>query len=248
MSILAAYKKRLGERDINEQGSTKPRATDNIKFKPNGEINPFFGLTSIVWIEKETVLFKNLVAYQEAIKADLKRAGLERFFAFLKPSSFHMTLCDILADPAPISSQEADLYVDEVQKVFSDNPEKKPISCEAKGVGLSSTITVLVRFQEKELEKILELEKMVKTATKVDVRDFTGHISLAYLVAEPGEARNSIKEILRSHIKKSFGSLTFSQFDMTCFTDMNTYIPLLSINFVEDQVIRHDNATNCQLA
>ena len=248
MSILAAYEKRLGERDIDVQGTTKPSDIDNIKFTPNGEINSFYGLTSIVWVQKETALFKNLVVYQEAIKKDLKQAGLEKFFAFLEPSSFHMTLCDILADPKPISSQEAKQYVDKVQEIFSDKIKKKTICGEVKGIGLSSTITALVRFQEKELQKVLELEKLVKVATKVNVRDFTGHISLAYLVAEPDEARIKIKEILRSQMMKSFGSLTFSQFDMTCFTDMNTYIPLLSIKFEKGLVIKHDNTTNCRFA
>lgn len=245
MSILTAYEKRLDERDIDARGSTNPRAIDNIKFKPTGEINPFFGLTTIVWVSPETALFRRLSAYQKNIKEELGRAGLGRLFFFLNPASFHMTLCDIAASRTPIPSQEASGYVKEIKKTFSEIAKKEAITGQVQGVGLSSTITALVRFKEDELRKVFTLEKRIKDAAKADIRSFTGHITLAYCLGNLGDEEEKIIEILRSKRSDIFGSLTFSEFDLVCFTDMNSYTSLLSINLEKNKTKAHQETIEC---
>lgn len=42
------------------------------------------------------------------------------------------------------------------------------------------------------------------------------------------------------------GEFVFSQFDLTCFTDMNTFIPVLTINLENGKVTRHDRLMECQ--
>ena len=250
--LLAEYEKRLAQRDINANNSVIPKkviSIDPIKFKPSGEINTFFGLTCIVWIDPGTKLFQGISAYQRAIKNELDQAGLGKFFSFLKPGSFHMTICDIVANSAPIQSKKASKIIDQIHKSFSSTAKTEVVSCRIQGVGLSSTITALVRFEtEEELRKILFLEQLIKDATRVNLRNFTGHITLAYGVSDIGEAEDNIKKILQSKMMATFGNFVFSQFDLACFTDMNTYIPLVSINLESGQITHHQNTAECQFS
>ena len=241
--LLTEYEKRLHKRDINADHSSLPKkkiGPENLKFKPNGEINPYFGLTCVVWIGPETKLHKKLSAYQRAIKIALDQAGLSKFFSFLDPQSFHMTICDIVASPIPIQSQKAAQVVDQIDSAFSSAAKLGAVTCQIQGIGFASTLSALARFEkEAQLRKVINLEQSIKDAAQVNVRNFTGHISLAYLVSDPGKAAHRIIAMLRAHSNVTFGSLTFSQFDLTSFTDMNTFIPLLSINFEDTQIIRH---------
>jgi len=246
--FLAEYEKRLAERDINALDSEAPKKdirVENIKFRPSGEIKLYFGLTCIVRIDPKSKLFDALSIYQDAVKKELDQAGLGNVFSFLNPASFHMTICDILASPIQILSRDAGKYIAEIQRAFSGADKKEPITSQVQGIGFSSTITALVRFEEEELRKTFALEQLIKDATRVDIRNFTGHISLAYCVSDPGEAVDKIKEILRSKMGPTFGDLTFNQFYFSCFTDMNTYIPLLSVNFEENQIIEHQEFAEC---
>jgi len=240
--LLKEYEKRLGQRDINVKYLGNPKKSihvENIKFKPSGEIKPFFGLTCIIKIDPKSKLYEALSLYQDAIKKELAQAGLGNIFSFLNPESFHMTLCDLVAGPGQVLSKDAEKYIAEIQGAFSGADKKEPITSQVQGIGFLSTITALVRFEAEELRKTLALERLIKDATRVDIRNFTGHISLAYCVSDPGEAVDKIKEILRSKMEPTFGDLTFNKFDLACFTDMNTYIPMLSVNFEEIHVIEH---------
>jgi len=116
------------------------------------------------------------------------------------------------------------------------------VTCLIKGIGLKQTIAALVRFDgdPKELETVLAMERHIKRVTEVNVRQFVGHISLAYLVRHPGEDTDKIKEILLPYEDRVFGQFAFSQFDLTCFTDMNTYIPILTVDLENGAVARHD--------
>jgi len=101
-----------------------------------------------------------------------------------------------------------------------------------KGIGLKQTITALVRFDSapEELEKVLAMECKIKQATGENFRDFAGHVSLAYLVQHPGDDVDRIRQILLPYEERVLGEFAFSQFDLTYFTDMNTYVPILTIN------------------
>jgi len=242
--LLIEYEQRLSERDIDADLSKEKKEFDfeNLKFKANEKIKPYFGLTCIVWIDAETKLYKELVAYQGAVKGALGKAGLENFFFFLDPKSFHMTLCDIFASPMPIELEKFRAYIKKIGDAFSNTAKTETIRCQINGVGLVTTLSALVRFEEDELLRVLALEKRLKDAAQVNLRNFAGHISLAYLVSDPGNATGKITEILRANKRPSFGNLTFSQFDLTYFTDMNTFIPLLSINFEENQITQHQTS------
>jgi hypothetical protein len=116
------------------------------------------------------------------------------------------------------------------------------------GLGLATTITALVRFQQEiELQKVLQLESEIKKTAEVNVRNFLGHITLAYCVKSLRPGIETIQKVLRFYQGHVFGEFRFSEFDLTYFTDMNTYLPLMTVNFangrVQNQAINLDNIT-----
>jgi hypothetical protein len=221
------------------------------KFAPDGSIEPFYGLTCIAWIEQESELFRKLCGLQQTFLKELEEAGLRDFFAFLRPESFHMTICDINASQDSRRCFNKKI-IETVQHAFDCIGKSEEVIAQVRGIGLKTTITALVKFDdEPELHKVLGMEHKIKEpvldlpshvrqSNCVRVRDFAGHISLAYCVREPGEEdAERIRDILRPYESRDLGKLAFSQFDLTYFTDMNTYIPILTLNLKDGMVLSH---------
>ena len=242
--ILVEYQKRLRKRRIQADDLTTlvAKATpDNLKFDAAGKIKPFYGLTCIAWVEQGSQLHRDLCDFQNAIKKKLQEAGVGDVFSFLKPESFHMTICDINASSSPIPSQEIRYYTQQIQNAFTQIEKSENINAQVRGVGLSTTITALVDFEsEIELRKVLDLEQKIKQSTQVNVRNFAGHISLAYCVNSSTEKIKTSQELLFPNKDKVFGEFSFSKFDLTYFVDMNHFKPLLTVDVKNGQVIQHE--------
>jgi len=240
LAALEEYNDRLLERRIPTW--IPPEDIPGPKFYPNGDTKPFYGLTCIAWIDQESELFRKLCALQKVFREEFEQAGLGGAFAFLEPESFHMTVCDIVDGSDPIQPRRANTLIQQVQRAFEQSERSGKVTSLIKGIGLKQTITALVRFDSKpqELGKVLALERKIKQATGESVREFTGHISLAYLVRHPGNDADKIKQILLPYEERVFGEFAFSQFDLTYFTDMNTYMPILTIDLQDGAVTCHD--------
>ena len=245
---LDQYNDRLCERDIRSYDVTVLKGKlgeNNPKFYPDGKAKAFHGLTCIAWIDRKSNLFHNLCELQDTIRREFEKAGLARFFTFLKPESFHLTVCDIEAGSTPIRVKKLYARITQIREAFDSWHEiPKEVTAQIRGLGLNQTITALVRFDgelESELEKILCLEGKIKETTRVNVREFTGHISLAYFVQYPGSCINEIKKILLNCAKYEPEIFTFSQFDLTYFTDMNKFIPIMTINLENRDIRRHSS-------
>jgi hypothetical protein len=239
---LTEYNERLDERRIATWVPTQH--VPGPKFDFSGNAKPFYGSTCIVWIEQESELFRTLCDLQETIREEFGRAGLGGTFTFLEPESFHMTVCDIDASPDPTRIRLDD-RIQQVQKAFEQIEKPGKVTALIKGIGLTRTITALVRFDSEpgELDKVLAMERKIKQATGEDAREFTGHISIAYLVQHPGEATDKIKEILLPYRDRVFGEFSFSQLDLTYFGDMNTYVPVLTVDLGDGTVTHHARAS-----
>jgi hypothetical protein len=239
LDALEEYNERLCKRRISTW--VPPEDIPGPKFCPNGDIRPFYGLTCIAWIDQESELFRKLCALQKTFREEFEQAGLGGAFTFLEPASFHMTVCDIVAGPDPIQPRRANILIQQVQRAFEQIGTAGQVTSLIKGIGLKQTITALVRFdsEPEELGKVLAMERKIKQATGENFRDFAGHISLAYLVQHPGNDTGKIKGILLPYEERVLGEFAFSQFDLTYFTDMNTYVPILTINLKDGTVTRH---------
>ena len=239
--LLRGYEARLRDRDIRASSGPTPVRD---KFEPDGNTKPFYGLTCIAWVDQGSELFQKLCDLQERLRKELEEAGLGHVFAFLEPTSFHMTVCDIVASSNPIQPRYADALIRQVRAAFAQIGNPGQVNAQIRGIGLRRTITALVRFdRELELKKVLAMEHEIKQsigqsidadltglAKTISFRPFAGHISLAYCVRDPGaENVGRIKEILLQY-DKDIGEFAFSQFDLTCFTHMNAYRPILTID------------------
>jgi 2'-5' RNA ligase len=244
---IPEYEERFSDRLI---APPNPMSAPN-KFAPDGSREPFYGLTCIAWIDQKSELFPELRSLQKEIERSLQWAGLGDFFAFLRPESFHMTICDINASPDSSRCFDGKI-IETVQEAFKRIKTSEKVIAQIRGIGLKTTITALVHFNaEHELHDVLRMEHEIKEAihsldsktknsTCVRVRDFAGHISLAYCVQDPGkEDAERIRETLRSYEDQDLGEFNFTQFDLAYFTDMNTYIPVLTVNLNDNTITSH---------
>ena len=237
------YNEQLQERDLRSYDVRilKDIELNNPKFESNGTIKPFYGLTCIAWIDQQSELFRKLCDVQKSFQKGFEQAGLGDIFAFLEPESFHMTICDINASSDP-SHIQLDTRIEQVQEAFEQIGTPGCVISQVQGIGLKRTITALVRFTSaQELKKVLDIEQKIKGATNTDVRSFVGHISLAYFVQYPGERIRAIKDILLPYDKKRLGEFVFSQVDLTCFTNMNNFTPLLTTNLTDGTITHYDS-------
>lgn len=241
--LLAEYNARLQEREILLSAKNYLDAKidlGNLKFSPEGEIKPFFGLTCVTWVDPASELYQKLSTVQISIQTEFARAGIDHIFFFLEPASFHMTLCDITAQSTPLAKSEVEMIRGQIQDAFTERETMAPVQAQARGIGLTSVISISVRFeQESELQKVLHLENLIKQASHVNVRNFSGHITLAYCVDSLDTELNTIQKILQPYQGQNFGELVFSEFDFAYFTDMNTYIPLSTVHFQSGQIKNH---------
>lgn len=239
---LREYNERIGKRRVATW--VPPQDVPGIKFYSDGNAKPLYGSTCIAWIEQESDLFRRLCDLQETIREGVEQAGLGGIYAFLEPESFHMTVCDIDSSPDP-TQIPIDDRIEQVRGAFERMKKPGKVTTLIKGIGLQQAIAALVRFDRDpgELDKVLAMERGIKQATGEDVREFTGHISIAYLVQRPGEAINKIKEILLPYEDRVFGEFSFSQLDLTYFCDMNTYVPVLTVDLRDGTATYHDRAS-----
>ena len=212
------------------------------KFYPSGEAKPFYGLTVVAFIEPESALHIRLCDFQNRIRTALKSAGIEEIFSFLDPLSFHMTLCDIVASSFPLDAQNLLEAVEVGRTHFPKLGNFSELTCQLIGMGVDRSLLQLANFEtESSLNQCLQLEKQLKQCFGVDERSFLGHISLAYFVQMPVDQLGRIKETLAPFSEEALGEFAFSRVSLCHFSDMNSYIPLLSIDLLEGSIEDYRN-------
>lgn len=85
---------------VTGDGSLHPHAV-GLKFETDGQVRRFAGNTVICPVSSRSTLMAALVAVQD----NLKTASFSSCFAFLPPSSFHMTLFEGVNDPERIAER-----------------------------------------------------------------------------------------------------------------------------------------------
>jgi len=203
------------------------------KFHPSGAAKPFYGLTVVAFIDRDSELYQKLCDYQNRIKTALKIAGLDSTFSFLDPISFHMALCDIVASPLPIPIPDAEGIIQTARKIFPQLGKNPDLSCKLTNMGIDFSLMLLAQFDSAiRLNDCLTLEKCLKDGFDVDERSFLGHVSLAYFVQPPGSAIERIKNILHPFSREALGTFPITKISLCFFRDMNSYTPLMSIDLL----------------
>ncbi|MFA5088109.1 MAG: glycogen/starch synthase, partial [Candidatus Omnitrophota bacterium] len=238
---LAEYQKRVAERhdfvvhptiDRMEKAQQVVK-TNHTKFLADGTMNSYYGTTVIAFVLQDAPAYNCLSVLQERIKEALEKEGLARFMHFLSAAQRHMTICDIEESSQPLTDEQIRLRIKQVKEMFVQvNWRKGIIRAEVKQLGFKGALTVLVHFRDQDqLDKAAKIESLVKNATGQDKRKFAGHISLAYRVGDATiDDLRRISEIIRQFGEEDLGLISFSEVSLTYFTDMNTFMPLVTLD------------------
>lgn len=204
------------------------------KFHASGEAKKYSGLTTITRVDLSSEFFNELKGIQKKIKSALAKKGMGDVFAFLEPESFHMTISDIepssdfYVDSTDVTEAVSKKRKQEVREGFEAIGKPGRIKVQVESLGLKSTITLLAKFPSvKHLAKVQKMEEIIRAKTGVVLRDFCGHISLAYFIKQPQDFRKLLK--ILKQVEKSMGVLEyeFDEIELAYFYDMDNYIPML---------------------
>ena len=242
---LASHEIRLLKRSLDRFTQEGYDPYRNMKkFYPDGRVRSFQGLTVIAFIRPDSDLFARLVDLQSKIRTALTEAGLSDVFAFLAPETFHMTICDIDPSqkygPQEIRQAQLEERLGQVREAFQTIGTPGPIKGHVRGLGMLSALTSIVRFDSKELSKVFAIERIIKEAANVSVRNFNGHISLGYMVKYPGDAGfKKLIEIFKEFDTEDLGAFNIQDISFTYFPHMNAYVPLFSKDLTEGNFVEH---------
>lgn len=159
------------------------------KFTPDGAIQYWPGNTFVCHLDRQSRAFEAIHELQE----DLKKSVFNRFFTFLPPPSFHMTVYQGIA-PSTTSGNgwpegvPEGLPRDEVTSILSERLERMelPRSFRVKVDGLHCGYSITVSGADSREEDSLRTARAaLRDATGItfpDFHDYVFHITLAYLI------------------------------------------------------------------
>lgn len=216
------------------------RYTSNVgqKFNKDGSVRPFAGNTIICFVDPE----KHSPVYNEAIWAQEQLLGMScaHKFAFLPPSSFHMTVIEGLNDkgreperwtpqlPLDATLEEMDRFLID-QCDLLDFPEGFEIGF--KKMRFPATISI-GPSNEKSHTSIWQFRNQIADLTGIrrsDFDEYKFHITLGYnlIELEPDEVAEH-KEVFKridKRLNQTFGMFKTSSPVPTFFDDMAKFVP-----------------------
>ena len=111
---------------------------------------------------------------------------------------------------------------------------------QVRGIGIKREVAALVHLSDIDsLNRARFLEAKIKKQTGSSGREFVGHISLAYFVNYPFEDESRFDraiEVLRGFEEELVGDFNIDNLDLTYFSSMNRFIPLLHKNLLSGEV------------
>lgn len=208
------------------------------KFNPDGTVRTFPGCSIVTHLTPNTPVHLGL----RQVQARLTASPVGRCFTPLPPSSFHMTVMDLVCDqvrePAYWSRQiplDAPLAVVDARlalHVAKVQPAPGPLHMRIDRLGPPDvTVHVLVEPADSETRQALgRYRQAISRATGVrhpNHETYGFHISLAYRIAEMSEAEQRAYETFAAQTHAQLGStvdrLTLDAPDLVFFDDMFSF-------------------------
>lgn len=210
------------------------------KFYEDGRVRQFPGNTIICFAYPETR------AYQEAewVQQQLKQQPYGDKFALLPPSSFHMTvfelLCDQVRTPEKWSSALAlDMPLEDTDQYFIDTVAKvtPPTNCRMVfddfHVSYSGLMLGLLPADDKASTALRQYRDDLADATGVrspDHDSYGFHLSLGYGIIKLNELEAQQIQQFAKHVNqrlnRTFGVFDIGQPMLTFFDDMFAFVPV----------------------
>jgi hypothetical protein len=210
------------------------------KFYEDGSIRQFPGNTVICFADPQSQV------YQEAewVQQQLQHAPYADKFAMLPPSSFHMTvfelICDQVRDPEKWSSQlslgapleETDRYFMETVATVTP-PTNFRMTFAQLNVGETGLSLRLQPADDETKTAIRQYRDNLAEATGIrfpDHETYAFHLSLAYriIVLNDDEAQQlaQLAERINQQLSETFGVFDTGQPTLTFFNDMFAFVPI----------------------
>lgn len=208
------------------------------KFHPDGTFRHFPGNTVVSMCVDVEPLFSELIWAQEQFKA----LPFAERFAFLPPSSFHMTvfelLCDQVRDPDHWSTLvPADAHITEADRILHDAWQKvdppSEITMEFERIGLGLGLTLRLRPKDEEVAGMLKKYRDdLSQATGIrfpNHETYKFHIGLAYNLIPLTDEQRAVFEKTRQAVDERllervrYFTLPAPQF--VKFHDMSAFYP-----------------------
>jgi hypothetical protein len=208
------------------------------KFYEDGSVHPFAGNTVICFAAPTSH------AYQQAewVQSEFRKLPIASKFVLLPPSSFHMTVCELVNDvyrhpnKFPVNLP-LDTPLEEVDQFFIERipslptPSNFRMRCTGvEGGGLSIR---LAPADNETHEAIWAYRRAVVDATGLHLPDFDTyrfHMTLAYQIIElePEEAliETQFLETMSAHLRENFGIFDTGAPVLTFFDDMFAFVPM----------------------
>ncbi|MCH9296891.1 DUF1868 domain-containing protein [Pantoea allii] len=229
--------------EVLEQGGWKENAIGE-KFNANGEVLPFRGNTLICHLAQDSEMVGVTGEMVDAMKA----AGLGRCYAFLPPSSYHMTVFNGANDraryhPAWPQDLNLDVSMDECDRLFAAKladfrlTSYLPLQMRIGGMALKQGVSLsLAPLDWAENSKIRSLRDALSSTlhcrrSNHDVYEF--HISVSYLIHKPVDEELCLLQMLRAtyleKLMRVSPVIKLGAPEFCTFRDMLSYRPLLRL-------------------
>ncbi|NQW09840.1 MAG: DUF1868 domain-containing protein [Alphaproteobacteria bacterium] len=228
---------------VTGDGSPYPHAVGH-KFEINGRVRRFAGNTVICPVPPASPLMAALIALQDGLKV----GSFARCFAFLPPSSFHMTLFEGVNDSERLTERwptdlPLDTPLDQVTTAFRNRldgltlPEPfrltpEWLSCSPRG-GSVLVLAGAGEIAERALRAARDALSQRLIMTKPNHAGYRFHITLSYQIAwlseEQADDLGRAQTILVDRFRASVPEIVIGPPVFCTFEDMTRFDPVLSL-------------------
>lgn len=207
-----------------------------LKFKENGEFNPFSGNTVVANLYPN----ESIIGIVETIQTAYQQLSFRHKFALTPKESIHMTVIELVCDLNRVSEYwskdlSLDMPIDEVSDYFAEKLDTFPLlneSIQMKTRAIGDQKILLEPANPETLRRLNAIRDDVANKTGVrfpNHQNYQFHISIGYLISDLTKEEAIILENLNSHLTqlllKELPQITIKRIDYTVFNDMSRFTP-----------------------
>ena len=207
------------------------------KFDAEGKAKAFPGLSLVTFLDPQSTAYQNVAALTEHIQREYQEAGIDDAFAFLPPSTWHITLADlVVTKDLRIRRQVKAGIVRGFEKLHQEPLAELHLYLRSDPVTSSgiSVVTLAEPKRERDLREIQrirraiaeEFEPSLVSDTLQQPGTFIGHVTCWYVCqALDTQKYSRFKAIMQRHDlqREPLGEVRVKQIELRRFTSMEAW-------------------------
>ncbi len=214
------------------------------KFEADGSARLFPGNTLVCPLRPDNSALAAVTAIQQTIRD----APFAHHFAFLPPSSFHMTVFEGVCDlerreghwPTAFAGADLPTVTAEYRRKLQALPAGTPFKVKATGFHISDGVRMpsielaaLDADNERRLRAFRDAASALLGIRHADHETYVFHITLAYWIrfASPQDERliDAAHRALEPQLRSALNEITFAPVEFCTFDDMTHFEPVLAL-------------------